>query len=157
MKALFITLLAGLIPVSALFAQAAAAPGIFEFETAGTWPGDWSYRSVPAQSEALFTNSAGGVHLSVRCTRANRVVTISRTSSAPASTLFIWTSTAQRSAPARFEPNAMRVSADFAARDSLLDAIAFSRGRFAISMPGALPLVVTPGPEAARVFEDCRN
>jgi hypothetical protein len=148
--------IAGLLPVSALFAQVAPAQAV-DFATARTWPGVWSYRAVPGGSEALFTDASGGVRISIRCTRPTRVVTLSRTSAAPASTMFVWTTSAQRSLPARFEPNAIRVSADLAANDALLDAIAYSRGRIAVSMPGIQPLVIAPGPEAARVFEDCRN
>jgi hypothetical protein len=147
--------LAGVLPASVLLMQ--AATGLIDFATAPASPGVWAYRPLPGGSEALFNNLSGGLQLSVRCTRGTRMVTISRISSAPASTLFVWTSSAQRSLTARFEPNAMRISADVAANDALLDAIAFSRGRIAVSIPGAKPLLVAPGPEAARVFEDCRT
>jgi len=40
--------------------------------------------------------------------------------------------------------------------DPLLDAIAFSRGRFAVSMPGSPALVMPAGTEIAHVVEDCR-
>jgi hypothetical protein len=39
----------------------------------------------------------------------------------------------------------------------LLDAMVFSRGRFAISMPGSPALVVPAGTEVAHVVEDCRG
>jgi hypothetical protein len=83
-------------------------------------------------------------------------VTVSLTSSAPAASLSLWTSIASRNLPARFEPNAMRVSAELPAYDALLDAIAFSRGRIAVTMPGGVPLVAPAWPEAARTIEDCR-
>ena len=149
-------LAAGMLPASALFAQVAGAPAALDFSTSPAVPGIWSYHAVPGASEARFMDTSGGARLSVHCTRAVRQVTISRTSAAPAASLFVWTSSAQRTVPARFEPNAMRVTAVLAANDPLLDAIAFSRGRIAVSMPGAPPLVVAPSPEAARVFEDCR-
>ena len=145
-----------LLPASALLAQAAGVPAAPDFSTSPTVPGIWSYHALPGASEARFVDTSGGVRLSVRCVRAARQVAISRTSSAPAASLFVWTSSAQRSVPAVFEQNAMRVSAPLAANDPLLDAIAFSQGRIAVSMPGTPPLVVAPGPEAARVFEDCR-
>ena len=50
----------------------------------------------------------------------------------------------------------MRVTAELFALDPLLDAIAFSRGRFAVTMAGGSPLVVPAWPEAARTIEDCR-
>jgi hypothetical protein len=51
----------------------------------------------------------------------------------------------------------MRLTADFAAFDPLLDALAFSRGRFAVSVSGTPALVVPPWPEIARLVEDCRS
>jgi len=41
-------------------------------------------------------------------------------------------------------------------RDPLLDAMAFSKGRFAVEAPGAAPLYVPSWPEVTRVIEDCR-
>ena len=146
-----------LVPVTALLAQAAPVAGAVNFETFPQQPGVWSYRSFPQVSEASFMDTSGTMRLSVRCARPTRQIVISRHNPAPAPTMFIWTSSQQRSLPAAFETNPTRVSAVLAANDSLLDAIAFSRGRIALSIPGALPLVVAPAPEAARVFEDCRN
>ena len=39
---------------------------------------------------------------------------------------------------------------------AMLDAMVFSRGHFAISMPGYPPLVLPAGTEIAHVVEDCR-
>jgi hypothetical protein len=41
--------------------------------------------------------------------------------------------------------------------DSLLDAMAFSRGRFVVERSGQSPLVVAPYAEIGRVIEDCRG
>ena len=62
-----------------------------------------------------------------------------------------------RNQPALFEQAAQRVIATFNAQDTMLDAIVFSRGRFAISMPGASAFVIPTGPEVARIVEDCRG
>ncbi len=40
--------------------------------------------------------------------------------------------------------------------DDVLDAIAFSRGRFIVS-GGGVRLILPASPEAARSIEDCRN
>ena len=47
--------------------------------------------------------------------------------------------------------------AELAASDPLLDAIAFSRGRFAVDVPGTAPVYVPAYPEITRVVEDCRG
>jgi len=41
--------------------------------------------------------------------------------------------------------------------DPLLDAMAFSRGRFMLEMPGAPTLYLPAWPELSRVVEDCRQ
>ena len=148
---------AALLPASILFAQIAPAPAVANFSAAAPLPGSWSYRALPGATEAQFIDTGGNMRLVIRCTRTARQVTISKISAAPAATLVVWTSSAQRALPSTFDAASMRVSAVVGASDRLLDAIAFSRGRIAIAMPGSPPLVVTPGPEAARVFEDCRN
>jgi hypothetical protein len=42
-------------------------------------------------------------------------------------------------------------------RDALLDAMAFSRGRFIVEQPGQPSLVVPAWAEFGRVVEDCRG
>jgi hypothetical protein len=146
-----------LILASAAALAQAPAVTVPDYAHAPISPGSWSYRPAAGYNEAVFVDTGGTIRLAMRCTRANRRVTISRISSAPAATLQVWTSSESRTLPARFEANAMRVSADVQAGDRLLDAVAFSRGRIAVATPGLPVLVVTNGPEAARVFEDCRN
>ena len=139
------------------FAIADAQTAPADYSNSATAPGSWSYVAIAGGSEARFMDATGTIRLVVGCSRATRQVTIARTSAAPAASVSVWTSSLSRDVPARFEPNAMRVSAQLAAFDGLLDAIVFSRGRFAVSMPGFSALVVTAGPEAARVIEDCRS
>lgn len=40
--------------------------------------------------------------------------------------------------------------------DALLDSIAFSRGRFAVELPGLATLYLPSSAELSRVIEDCR-
>jgi hypothetical protein len=49
------------------------------------------------------------------------------------------------------------LTADFAAADAILDAIAYSRGRTAFGAGAAPALVLPPWAEPARVIEDCRT
>ena len=128
-----------------------------DFSNSPLLPGSWSYLAVPGGSNARFTDSTGTIRVSFGCNKASRGVTIARTSAAPAATLSIWTSTSSRSQPAMFEQGAQRVIATFNAQDTMLDAIAFSRGRFTVSMPGAPAFVIPTGPEPSRIIEDCRG
>ena len=150
-KMILAALLALALPASS-FAQAPAV----DYNLAPVAPGSWSYVPVPGGSDARFTDATATIRLTIHCTKATRRVMISHTSAAPASSMFVWTSSATRNLPARFDAKAMRVFAELAANDPLLDAIAFSRGRLVVSMPGASALVVPAWPEPARAVEDCR-
>ena len=143
-----------LAPAAAISAQV-VAPAV-DYSTARVAPGLWTYQATTAGSAARFIDSTNTARLVIECTKATRRVTIAHTSATAAPSIFLWTSSAARSLPARFEPNAMRVTAELPAFDNLLDGIAFSRGRIAVSMPGAVPLVMPAWPEAARTVEDCR-
>ena len=120
-------------------------------------PGAWTYRPVAGGSEASFVDTTGITRLVATCGKVTRLVTLSRISAAPAATLSFWTSSATRDLPARFDINSKRVIAQIGASDPLLDALVFSRGRFAVSMPGSPALVAPAGTEVAHVVEDCRG
>ena len=139
-----------------LAAAQAQAPG-GDYSHVGATPGSWGYVAVSGGSEARFVDTSGTIRLAIGCARAARQVTISRISAAPATALFVWTTGGSRNLPARFDQKSYRASAQVGAYDSLLDAIAFSRGKVAVAMAGAPALVVTSAPEAGRVFEDCRS
>jgi hypothetical protein len=104
-------------------------------------PGQWSYSATATGSEARY-----GAYFSMRCDRATRTVTVSRPGAAPA-ILTIATDMANRNLPA---------GGRLLANDPVLDAIAFSRGRFIVSGGGAT-LAIPSWPEAARSIEDCRS
>ncbi len=152
----FVAALIALAPATIVTAQVAAIAPAADFNSARVAAGQWAYQSSAGGSVARFVDTTGTARLVLQCTRATRRVTVSLTSTAPAASLSLWTSIASRNLPARFEANAMRVTAELPAYDALLDAIAFSRGRIAVTMPGGVPLVVPAWPEAARTVEDCR-
>jgi len=104
-------------------------------------PGQWSYVATATGSEARY-----GGYLAIRCDRATRTVTILRPGVAPAA-LAVVTDSMTRNLP---------VGGRLLANDTLLDAIAFSRGRFIVS-GGGVTLAIPNWPEAARSIEDCRS
>jgi hypothetical protein len=141
---------------SSLHAQTAASASAVDFSIATPQPGGWTYAATAAGTEASFLDSSGQPQLFVRCTRAGRVVTIAKPATAAAPFLSVWTSNLTRNLPASYNPATYRLSASVTASDPLLDAIAFSRGRFAVSVSGATALIVPAWEEPARVIEDCR-
>ena len=149
--------LPALFVAASVSAQQPAATAQLDYGTARITPGMWTYQAVPGGSAARFVDSSGAARFSLECSKATRRVTISRNTNIASTGLFIWTTDASRSLGARFDPTAMRVALELAARDPLLDAMAFSRGRIAVVMTGAEALIMPAWPEAARTIEDCRN
>ena len=144
----------------ALFAatsvHAQTAAPVSTYAVAAPIAGSWTYRAVADGSEAVFTNAAAQPQLTLRCTRSTRRVTMSKPAAGAAPFLFVWTSSNTRNVPASFQPASAQLVADLTAMDVLLDSIAFSRGRFAVSASGSPPLVLPAWPELTRVIEDCR-
>lgn len=142
---------------AAAFAPVQAQVPAADFTDSPISPGSWTYVPVAGGSEARFIDSAGTIRMVIGCGRVTRLVTLSRISAAPAATLSFWTSSTSRSIGARFDQPSQRVITQLNGQDALLDAIAFSRGRFAVSMPGSPALVMPAGTEIAHVVEDCRG
>ncbi|MBN8808197.1 MAG: hypothetical protein J0I47_08165 [Sphingomonas sp.] len=112
-------------------------------------PGDWRYLQQPGATVGRF-ETAGQAALTLICDRFTRLVRL--TGIAPAPATIRTTSLTRVVAPGTGEPALV-----FAANDPLLDAIAFSRGRFVVEQAGRAPLVLRPYAEIGRVIEDCRG
>jgi hypothetical protein len=117
-------------------------------------PGTWSYARDPRGSVARFGMPGATAVVTLRCDLAARRVYLSRTGSAAAA-LTLRTSSTTRVVPV--QPDASGVVAALTPNDPLLDAIGFSRGRFTVEQPGAVPLVLPAWAEIERVTEDCRG
>ncbi|MEH3106092.1 MAG: hypothetical protein PGN09_02035 [Sphingomonas fennica] len=120
-------------------------------------PGGWAYLTDPAGTSALFGRPGSEADFILRCDPAARRVTLSRPGGTAGA---MQVSTTSRSAayPAQPLPGTPpRIGASLPAADAMLDAIAFSKGRFAIAGAG-LPMLVLPAwGEPIRVVEDCRG
>lgn len=120
-------------------------------------PGDWAYRRDGSGSIASFGAGPVTDEVTLRCDTAKRTLIL--TVRAALGTTIIRTTTMSRSlamsATAGWE--APHKTIQIVPSDPLLDAIAFSRGRFVIERPIAPPFVLRPDPEIGRVIEDCRG
>lgn len=119
-------------------------------------PGNWSYRQDGRGSIALFGRAGGDADLTLRCDRARARIYLSRRGDA-AGQLTIRTSSTVRTlnaVPTGGSPAWLAV--EFDARDPLLDAIGYSRGRFTVEGAGLPALAVPAWAEMLRVVEDCR-
>ena len=125
-----------------------------DWRTAPITPGDWQWSEQGARSVAQF---AGG-RLVLTCDRAAATVTLARSGAAAGPVaMTIVTSSLERPVtgdPQPGPPPAIAVS--LGAQDPVLDALAFSRGRFAVETAGLETLFVPSWPEVSRVVEDCR-
>ena len=124
-------------------------------------PGDWAFRQDARGSVALFGKAGADADFLIRCVTGTKQIYLSRAGAFPAGEtgqMTIRASDAVKSyAITNNGDTPPYVSAETPAGDPQLDAIAFSRGRFLVSVKGANDLVIPAWPEFARVIEDCRN
>ncbi|MGB3795584.1 MAG: hypothetical protein WA957_04695 [Alteraurantiacibacter sp.] len=123
--------------------------------------GDWRYVSEAGETMAVFgtDRTPQGVTLLMVCNRNSKRVSIARQGDATGQVeMLIRTETQDRRLTASpVTSRAPMIVAELAASDPLLDAIAFSKGRFAVDVAGT-PAVFAPAwPEITRVIEDCRG
>jgi hypothetical protein len=142
---------------SSVHAQGPAASPPADYSTAVPISGNWTYSPLAGGSQAVFLNAAAQPQLTISCARATRQVTIAKTATGAAPFLNVWSTSQTRNIPASYNPATGLLSTTIGAYDPLLDAIAFSRGRFAIGASGQPALVLPAWPEVARVVEDCRT
>jgi hypothetical protein len=113
--------------------------------------GDWSYSEAAGGPSASF--GAPAAQFTVRC-EPDRRISLTRLG-ATGTALTLRTSDALRALPASAEQ--VGLVAYLNAADPLLDAMAFSRGRFAVEVAGTPLLILPAWPEPARVIEQCRG
>ncbi len=121
-------------------------------------PGDWSYRPTSGGSQALFGQPGSDARLTLQCSRAAGQVLLVRAGDAAGPVpMRILTETDTRVLTASPDRGAMpAVVSRISARDPLLDAMAISKGRFAVETTG-MPTIYAPSwPEVSRLIEDCR-
>ncbi len=136
--------------------QVVAPPA--DWRDADYTPGNWSHSAGTAGSVASYGSPGAAPLLSLRCDRARSVVVLSRAGAASAQVpLSVITTNGTRAftATAQGGPSP-QLAVSFTPRDPHLDAIAFSRGRWAVEVPGLPTLTLPAWPEVARVIEDCR-
>lgn len=138
-------------------APAPVVPPAADWRDWAVTPGDWVYRVDGRGSIALFGTPGIDALLTLRCDRQTNMLYLSRAGQAT-TPLTLRTSTLARSLAVR--PTGATppyVAVALAPRDALLDAMAFSRGRFLVEQPGMPTLVVPAWAEVGRVTEDCRG
>ncbi len=121
-------------------------------------PGDWTYRDGTGLSYATFGPAGGAALFGIECQKSARSIRLVRgTSLAGPVPMRFRSETADRLVTANSVPDGRpMLFAILPARDPLLDAMALSRGRFAVETAGLETLYLPAWPEISRVIEDCR-
>lgn len=118
-------------------------------------PGDWRYGARGTGTEASFWSAAGAPMLRLRCMADTRNVVLSLPESGAARPLVtIRTETISRTIEA--QPAGRETLVAIIPGDPLLDAMALSKGRFAVEAEGLPTLYLPSWAEVSRVIEDCR-
>lgn len=117
--------------------------------------GEWRYEAVLGGSAAIFLGQDNTALARLRCERGRKTMYLYLPSSAARSPVAeVRTETEAAALPLRVSdgPPEATMPGDF----PLLDAMALSKGKFAIGAQGMPPLYLPSHAEVSRVIEDCR-
>ncbi|ABC63765.1 hypothetical protein [Erythrobacter litoralis] len=120
--------------------------------------GTWTYRERPDGGFATFGPVGDPALFGIECSRSARSIRLVRTARATGDApMRIRTETTERMLSARPNPSGTpTIVASVPANDPLLDAIALTRGRFAVEAAGTTTLYLPAWAEVTRAIEDCR-
>ena len=119
-------------------------------------PGDWRYGPITGGTAAQFGQTASEARFAIRCLRRGEIELVRYGTFAGDAAMTVRTESASRGIAGVPMMDNAALRATLSASDPLLDAMAFSKGRFAIEAPGAPALYLPSWPEVTRVIEDCR-
>jgi hypothetical protein len=134
------------------------APAYDSWMDAPATPGSWRYQASAGGPIAVFIGAGGVGDFVLSCQQPGGPIGLWRagTSAAPR-IMIVRTETATRSLQVvQAEDTNPYLVASLAPGDPLLDAMALSKGRFAIETEGLAPLFLPSWAEVSRVIEDCR-
>lgn len=136
-----------------------ATPPSANWMDAPATPGTWEYRRGPLGTIATFAaDQPYGVVLICPAAALGLVQLGVSTTGPGQRSVLIRTETAERTLLTRpgTETGPRVAMAEIPAADPLLDAMALSKGRFAVEVEGAAPVYLPSYAEVSRVIEDCR-
>lgn len=119
--------------------------------------GTWRYENEPDEKLAMFMSVPDGPAFIMRCAQGQ--VALARFTRAAAQrplAMSIKTETTTRQLSAAPVEGRPLVAATLNPRDPLLDAMAITKGRFAVEVEGERTLYLPAWVEVSRVIEDCR-
>lgn len=123
-------------------------------------PGDWVYRRDERGSIALFGVPGRDALVTLRCDVARKRVYLARADVAAtgSATFSVRSSSARKEFSAQTTGGALPyLATEIMPSDTILDAIIYTRGRFALEATGQSPLAIPSWSEIAKIVEDCRT
>lgn len=121
-------------------------------------PGSWRYENTASGPLAVFIGSQGRGDFVLSCDPSGGPIRFWRAGTSPAPRIMtIRSETATRSfRVVQAEDSNPYLTTSISGTDPLLDAMALSKGRFAVEVEGLPPLYLPSYAEVSRVIEDCR-
>jgi hypothetical protein len=123
------------------------------------WPmeaGAWSYTRDDRGSIARYGVAGRDALVMLRCDRQRARIYFSRAARETGS-MMVRTSSVSKAVPVgASSAQPPYVASELAVNDTVLDAMAFSRGRIALELPGTQNIAIPVWSEIGRVVEDCR-
>ncbi|HZU65461.1 MAG TPA: hypothetical protein VFF98_17370 [Novosphingobium sp.] len=142
----------------------APAPQPADWRAAPLSPGRWHWAMEQGRSTARFVAADGRSRFVLACLPGEGAGTITWLYAAPASghalatpgPQAMFTTFPDGPHPVLSQWQAGGLVGGLGARQALLDALAFTQGRFVVEIEGMAPLVLPAATEISRVVEDCR-
>jgi hypothetical protein len=147
-------------PPVAIATPTAPVPPAIDWRDAPLPAGDWQWLERKDGDQARFGPPGQPPLLIMTCDRANGSVQLALpSSSGGAQSATIATSTASAGYPAatRTVGTLPALVVNLPASDRMLDAMAFSRGRFRLRFDNGVELIAPSWAEVGRLVEDCRG
>lgn len=121
----------------------------------GVEPGLWTYAATASGSAARFGLTPQAATLAIQCDRVSRGVSIMVSRATPSHMGAVTLRATSMMRIVSAEVGGTFATVRLTARDPILDALAFSRGRFGVVVDG-VERAYPAWPELTRVVEDCR-
>ena len=160
MKAITLQLAGALALSLGVAASAAqvAEPAYDNYLDAPQTPGTWRYENNASGPVAVFTSAGGSGEFIMTCDSARGQIGLWRagTSATPRVMRILTETTTRTFQVVQAEDTNPYFTTTLAANDPLLDAMAITKGRFAVEVEGEPTLYLPAWVEVSRVIEDCR-
>ena len=133
------------------------APTPADWRDAPQTPGTWRWALVAGRSTASYAAPGQPPVAALACDAGTRTTILWTSSPAAGPAPLVVTTTGLRRVLTASPIASGGTAVSLSAADPLLDAMAFSRGRFMLEFGGSAPLYLPAWPELSRVIEDCRQ